>query len=102
MEISSPASIWPGTRGRERTVFGVIFDKARNLYGTAFGGGEQLCAPLGCGVVYKLAPATNGKWKETIVHLFYGAEGENSLGRVVFYATGNLYGTTDYGGNRTA
>ncbi|MBA3915742.1 MAG: hypothetical protein H0X25_18190 [Acidobacteriales bacterium] len=53
-------------------------------------------------MVYKLAPATNGKWKETIVHLFYGAEGENSLGRVVFYATGNLYGTTDYGGNRTA
>ncbi len=36
---------------------GVIFDKAGNLYGTTFGGGKQSCAPLGCGVVYKLAPA---------------------------------------------
>ncbi len=34
------------------------------------------------------------------MHLFDGAEGENPLGGVVFDATGNLYGTTDYGGNQ--
>jgi hypothetical protein len=70
---------------------GVIFDRARSVYGTA-GGGDSSCSG-GCGVVYKLAPTATGKWKYTAMHKFTGQDGFYPGGGVVLDTNGNIYGT---------
>jgi uncharacterized repeat protein (TIGR03803 family) len=78
---------------------GVILDKAGNLYGTTFQGGDpNKCATYpGCGVVYKLDSAG----KETVLHTFKGSPDgqEPDFGNLLQDKAGNLYGTTVYGGN---
>jgi len=59
---------------------GVVVDANGNLYGaTANGGDNNLCrAPNGngCGVVYELAPPSNGgSWSQTVLYSFDGADG---------------------------
>jgi len=73
---------------------GVVMDKAGNLYGTTVGGGTG----CGCGVVYKLAPGTKGKWKYTVLHSFSGYDGAQPAAQLVLDRKGNLYGTTITGG----
>jgi hypothetical protein len=41
----------------------------------------------------------DGAWKESVVHRFNGKDGFNSAGGLISDATGNLYGTTQSGGN---
>jgi uncharacterized repeat protein (TIGR03803 family) len=83
---------------------GVVFDKAGNLYGATTEGGAENCSPVGyCGTVYQLAPpAKEGEpWKETIFRVFKGKasnDGELPEGGVIADASGNIYGTTAYGG----
>jgi uncharacterized repeat protein (TIGR03803 family) len=50
---------------------GLIFDATGNLYGTTRFGGNLSCRGHGCGVVYKLAPNSDGAWKETVLHNFF-------------------------------
>ncbi len=69
----------------------LIVDRAGNLYGTTYLGGSG----GGYGTVYKLA--RNGT--ETVLHAFQGADGSMPAAGVVMDATGNLYGTTEYGGD---
>jgi uncharacterized repeat protein (TIGR03803 family) len=77
---------------------GLVFDKAGNLYGTTEGGGKY-----GKGVVFKLAPGTKGKWKDSVLHNFKGGnDGEYPKGTLVLDKAGNLYGTTYNGGGGTA
>jgi uncharacterized repeat protein (TIGR03803 family) len=71
---------------------GVVLDKAGNLYGTTGVGGIGDC-PDGCGVVYRLAPAANGKWQYTVLHRFTGSDGGEPGGGLIFDKKGNLYGT---------
>jgi uncharacterized repeat protein (TIGR03803 family) len=72
---------------------GLIFDAAGNLYGTTTEGGAY-----GRGTAFQLAPGTNGKWTEKVLHSFgKGKDGVEPLAGLVFDA-GNLYGTTYYGG----
>ena len=74
-----------------------IFDGAGNLYGTAFGGGLTNC-PGGCGLVYELVPS-NGGWTEKILYSFTGKpDGASPWAGVIFDQSGNLYGTTEFGG----
>jgi uncharacterized repeat protein (TIGR03803 family) len=77
---------------------GVIFDQAGNLYGTTVTGGNlTIChgySILGCGVVFKLAPNSNGGWNETVLHTFMDHPGAFPYGLPIFDAAGNLYGTT--------
>lgn len=75
---------------------GLVRDKAGNLYGTTFMGGQGSCYfDFGCGVVFKLAP--NGT--ETILYSFSGgADGGNPQGGLALDSKGNLYGTTLYYG----
>jgi uncharacterized repeat protein (TIGR03803 family) len=74
-----------------------IFDAAGDLYGTTLNGGDT-----GNGVVFELSPPTDGKGKrtETVLHSFDSADDgvEPRMG-VIMDAAGNLYGTTESGGN---
>lgn len=79
----------------------LIFDHAGNLYGTTSAGGNASgnCAPAGCGVVFELTPA-HGGWTETVLHNFSldGRDGDYPASGVIFDNSGNLYGTTVFGG----
>ena len=75
----------------------LIFDKAGNIYGTTYNGGGGNCSG-GCGAVYKLTPS-NGSWTESLIYSFtQGGDGQHPWGGVIFDQSGNLYGTTTYGG----
>jgi uncharacterized repeat protein (TIGR03803 family) len=78
----------------------LIFDAAGNLYGTTFSGGASGtgCEGQGCGTVFELAPAGNGKWKEKVLHSFNGTDGWQPRAGLIFDTAGNLYGTTGAGG----
>jgi uncharacterized repeat protein (TIGR03803 family) len=71
-----------------------VLGSAGDLYGTTIGGGQPGCQGS-CGVVYELSPSG----AETVLHSFTGgADGANPQTGVVAAATGNLYGTTAWGG----
>ncbi|MGH6890191.1 MAG: choice-of-anchor tandem repeat GloVer-containing protein [Rhizomicrobium sp.] len=77
---------------------GVIVDVAGNFYGTMFAGGRAGCwANLGCGGVFILT--LDGT--ESVLHYFRGgkSDGSNPQAGLVADASGNLYGTTEYGGS---
>jgi uncharacterized repeat protein (TIGR03803 family) len=81
----------------------LTFDTSGNLYGTTYSGGNvKNCSPNGCGVVFKLIPGANGKWTETVLHSFSGEDGANPWAGLIFDSAGNLYGTTNSGGNLEA
>lgn len=76
----------------------LIFDKAGNLYGTTLFGGS---AGFGYGTIFQLAaPAEQaGSWTETILYNFTGGDdGGVPANGLVADAAGNLYGTTNDGG----
>lgn len=73
---------------------GVVIDNAGNLYGTTDSGGSG----CGCGVIYRLAPSANNKWRYTVLHSFAGADGAIPAGNLVLDKKGNLYGGTVLGG----
>jgi uncharacterized repeat protein (TIGR03803 family) len=74
---------------------GVLLDAAGNLYGTTSAGGGT----KGAGVVFKVDPTGH----ETVLYSFTGgADGSNPWAGVVSDASGNLYGTTRYGGTMGA
>jgi uncharacterized repeat protein (TIGR03803 family) len=72
----------------------LIWDAAGNLYGTAAGGGRNVCRG-GCGTVFKLTPSAGGHWQESTLYAFKGGnDGSGLRGGLVFDNAGNLYGTT--------
>ncbi len=91
---------FPGGADGAHPIFSsVIFDRAGNLYGTTYEGGIG-CAPVGCGIVYKLSPK-GSKWTESVLHRFAGGvnDGLNPTTGVIMDQAGNLYGTTTSGGS---
>jgi len=83
-----------GTDGITPGSGALFMDGSGSLYGTTESGG--CCG----GVVYKLTPRSGGRWKETILYDFkMGASGWLPGAGVVMDKSGNLYGTTDGGGN---
>ncbi|HEY3972815.1 MAG TPA: choice-of-anchor tandem repeat GloVer-containing protein [Candidatus Sulfotelmatobacter sp.] len=87
----------------------LILDEKGNLYGTtAFGGLSTNCTTgisgyyPGCGTVFRLSPPSNsgGAWSEALLHVFQGGlDGGEPQSGVIFDAKGNLYGTTEVGGD---
>jgi uncharacterized repeat protein (TIGR03803 family) len=75
----------------------VTMDAAGNLYGTNQEGGTD-----GEGTVYQLIPPAQGKknWTENTLYNFVGDsnDGENPRAGVILDTAGNVYGTTEYGG----
>ena len=82
-----------------------ILDKSGNLYGTTLFGGNS-CefdgAAYGCGTVYELIPPTTqgGSWTENVLYRFLkgGIAARNPDASLFLDKSGNLYGTTTYGG----
>jgi uncharacterized repeat protein (TIGR03803 family) len=71
----------------------LTFDRTGDLYGVAGGGA------YGHGAIFKLTPSTGAQWEESIFYSFTGGlDGDSPSGGVVIDASGNLYGTTVYGG----
>jgi len=75
---------------------GLAFDRAGNLYGTTEIGGTY-----GMGTVYKLTHSKSGKWTETVLHSFKGGSDGYypQYCTPIFDKAGNLYGTTEDGGD---
>lgn len=79
---------------------GVVFDKQGNLYGATTYGNQY--GELG--VVYELSPPAKkgGPWTESLIYSFLGKtgynDGMNPEGGLIIDSSGNLYGTTAYGG----
>ena len=72
----------------------LIRDQAGNFYGTTYQGGSA-----NNGVVFKLTPRSNGRWKETVLHSFTGADGANPVySSLLMDEKGNFYGVTSQGG----
>ena len=75
----------------------LTLDAAGNLYGTTTSGDNA-------GSVFELSPTTSGEWNETVLYNFSGPGGSDGAipaAGVIFDAVGNLYGTTQTGGNKT-
>jgi uncharacterized repeat protein (TIGR03803 family) len=73
---------------------GVVRDTAGNWYGTTSQGGTH-----GVGTVYELTHSTKG-WTETVIHSFAGgSDGSTPMAGLIFDQAGNLFGTTNQGGN---
>jgi len=87
---------------------------AFTLYGTTYYGGNSTCqdqnGQLNCGTVFELcAPKNDGgcsgannTWTEKVVHNFTGGtrDGSFPFAGVITDGSGNLYGTTVYGGGK--
>jgi hypothetical protein len=78
---------------------GLVFDNAGSLYGTTFLGGTGTCQFYqypGCGTVFKLTRATDGKWHKTTLYNFAGgSDGEfPNDGNLILDDAGHLYGAT--------
>jgi uncharacterized repeat protein (TIGR03803 family) len=72
---------------------GIAFDADGNLYGTTFSGGAY-----DAGTVFELIP-NNGTWTEKVLHNFTsGDDGSGPEAGVILDSSGNIYGTTVYGG----
>lgn len=72
-----------------------------SLYGTtAYGGGS-----CDCGTIFHLRPPPTAPrtamapWDETVIHRFTGSDGQMPLADLTFDPSGNIYGTTFYGGS---
>jgi uncharacterized repeat protein (TIGR03803 family) len=69
---------------------GLVMDGSGNLYGTAYSGG-----PSNAGTIFEIA---HGSGTLTVLASFNGANGLNPDGALILDSSGNLYGTTVYGG----
>jgi len=85
---------------------GLIEDAAGNLYGTTSYGGTGLswqCAGCSSGTVFELSPSGNS-YTETVLYNFCSqggtqcTDGAVPVAGVIQDASGNLYGTTEFGG----
>jgi uncharacterized repeat protein (TIGR03803 family) len=79
----------------------LVFDSAGNLYGTTGAGGTNTICEYGCGTVFELKRSGDGRWTEKVLHNFdeNGRDGWYPTGSLIVDASGNLYGTTIYGGS---
>jgi uncharacterized repeat protein (TIGR03803 family) len=71
----------------------LVWDSAGNLYGATVDGGQYQV-----GVVFELMP-NGGSWTEKVLYSFTGGSDGALPQGVIFDSVGNLYGTTDWGGD---
>jgi len=76
----------------------LTIDANNNLYGTtAYGGNLNDCAynGFGCGVIFKI----DATGTESALHAFSGPDGAQPYWQLLLDGSGNLYGTTSFGGS---
>lgn len=84
-------------------VAGLVMDTAGNLYGTTMLGVTNTACGGGCGALFELTPAAGGPWTYKVVHAFgSGTDGYHPSGDLILDSSGNLYGTTQAGGEQGA
>jgi uncharacterized repeat protein (TIGR03803 family) len=73
----------------------LVFDSYGNLYGSTTAGGAQQS-----GAVFELTKGSSGPWTETTLYSFQNnnVDGVNPFAGLTFDSSGNLYGTTYWGG----
>jgi uncharacterized repeat protein (TIGR03803 family) len=77
----------------------VILAPSGDLYGTTTMGGGT----CNCGTVFRLTPASQGKWTEDVLHDFLsGTDGATPEAGLLLDAAGDLYGTTYAGGDHNS
>jgi uncharacterized repeat protein (TIGR03803 family) len=83
-----------GGKNGEDPAAGLVFNAKGDLYGTTAEGGN------GCGTVFKLTPASGGKWNDEMLHRFECsiADGSFPLGDLILDGAGNIYSADQYGG----
>ena len=82
-----------GTQDGAAPEAGLYMDSAGVLYGTTGQGGTN-----GYGTVFEVSQS-GGKWVESVLHNFGSSnDGRAPVGALIEDASGNLYGTTAYGG----
>ncbi|HEY3974697.1 MAG TPA: choice-of-anchor tandem repeat GloVer-containing protein [Candidatus Sulfotelmatobacter sp.] len=70
---------------------GLLRDKAGNLYGTTFEGGDLNCGRVGCGTIFKI----DATGHVSLLYSFTGkGDDEHPQSPLIADAAGNLYGTT--------
>lgn len=84
---------------------GLLEDAAGNLYGTTSSGSQTPCdgnEVLGCGIVFELVKSSSG-FTEKILYTFGTSspvsDGVSPMAGVIMDGSGNLFGTTAYGGS---
>lgn len=87
---------------------GALIGDATALYGSTASGGSTKCSTpfdtgstTGCGIVYRLAPKTGmPTYRLDVLHTFKGAPRDGAASFATLFAdkSGDLYGTTFYGG----
>lgn len=102
-ELSHSGARWrdrvihPFTGGKDGGVGSLgalLVDASGSLYGVAEIGGAHAA-----GTVFRLTPTSTKNWKFTVLYAFKGApDAASPYGGLVADASGNLYGTTYYGG----
>jgi hypothetical protein len=81
---------------------GLTLDASGNLFGTTVTGGNPVCTSgyqVGCGVVFELSPASGGHWVYDHLYIFQGYDGFYPNSNPLVDAAGNIFGTTEEGGN---
>jgi len=77
----------------QNSISNLVFDAGGNLYGTTSGGG------LGSGVIFRLTPTANARWRESVPHQFQGSpDAAFAYNGMVADGSGNFYGATVHGG----
>jgi uncharacterized repeat protein (TIGR03803 family) len=74
---------------------GLTFDESGDLFGAEYYG------PYETGAIFELSPKVGGGWKNHVLYEFIGGQGPdgvNAWQNPVFDANGNLFGTTQGGG----
>jgi len=71
----------------------LVFDQSGDIYGTTF----DYLQFGSLGTVFELTPSGGG-WTKSDAHRFDGTDGQYPTAGLIFDPSGNLYGTTYYGG----
>jgi uncharacterized repeat protein (TIGR03803 family) len=80
---------------------GLLMTKSGALLGTTFQGGSSKTCGHGCGTVFELTPS-GSKYSENVIHVFgNNTDADGPADQLVADSSGNLYGTSLFGGNVT-